>query len=432
MLDVSKIESGRLQIQRNAVRTNEFFAGLVDMFRLQGHRQGPRLPGRRARRLAERGPDRRSKRLRQILINLLSNAIKFTARGHVGLRVAYRSQIATLSIDDTGSGIATADRERIFEPFDRGPQAVADAVPGLGLGLTITKLLTELMGGEIAVASPGPDGVGSSFPGAPHVGGGRRPRACRGAARSQRLPRAPADAARGRRRCRAAGLDARHSRAAGLLDAERPGWIHLPGAVVEDVAPDLFILDISMPGMSGWDLARMLRGRGFDTPILMMSANLGELSPAVTASDGREPRRSGDAAPQPDDAPPHDAVLPKPFDLARLLDLIEALLAVTWIEGGGSVAGHSAMPHIAADPAPGAVAELLRLGAIGYVRGIEAKLAELAAEPNQAALAATLRHHIERFDFEAYTAVLEAVALRAAPHAADEPLAMVLPADPDP
>ena len=125
-------------------------------------------------------------------------------------------------------------------------------------------------------------------------------------------------------------------------------------------------------------------------------------------------------------------MLPKPFDLARLLDLIEALLAVTWIEGGGSVAGHSAMPRIAADPAPGAVAELLRLGAIGYVRGIEAKLAELAAEPDQAALAATLRHHIERFDFDSYTAVLEAVALRAAPHAADEPLAMVLPADPDP
>ena len=92
-----------------------------------------------------------------------------------------------------------------------------------------------------------------------------------------------------------------------------------------------------MPGMSGWDLARMLRSRGLDTPILMMSANLGELSPAVTRSRtdvsrveaGLRPRRTTAA-------PPHDAVLPKPFDLARLLDLIEALLALTWIEGGAS------------------------------------------------------------------------------------------------
>ena len=184
-------------------------------------------------------------------------------------------------------------------------------------------------------------------------------------------------------------------------------------ALIEDVAPDLFILDISMPGMSGWDLARMLRGRGLDTPILMMSANLGELSPAVTEADGREPRQSGASAPQDDSAPPHDAVLPKPFDLTRLLDLIEALLAVTWIQGGEPAAEHEVKPRPATDPAPGAVAELLRLGAIGYVRGIEAKLSELAADPDQAALVATLRRHIERFDFDAYAAVLDAVAGRA-------------------
>ncbi len=203
-------------------------------------------------------------------------------------------------------------------------------------------------------------------------------------------------------------------------------------ALIEDVAPDLFILDISMPGMSGWDLARMLRSRGLDTPILMMSANLGELSPAVTQSDGREPRGDGASAAAYDDAPPHDAVLPKPFDLARLLDLIEALLALTWIEGSELPGERDVKPRIATDPAPEAVAELLRLGAIGYVRGIEAKLAELAADPDQVALVATLRRHIARFDFDAYAAVLDTVAGRAARGVGDERLAVVSQEDPNP
>ena len=347
------------------------------------------------------------------------------------MRVAYRSQIATLSIDDSGTGIAAADRERIFEPFDRGPQAVADAVPGLGLGLTITKLLTELMGGEIAVTSPGPDGVGSSF----------RVRLMLAAvdAPEPALARRDLSGYRGRRRTLLVVDDDAEQQALMRAILEPLGFSMLSArdgptclALIEDVAPDLFILDISMPGLSGWDLARMLRSRGLDTPILMMSANLGELSPAVTQSDGREPRGDGASAAAYDDAPPHDAVLPKPFDLARLLDLIEALLALTWVQGSEPAGKRDVKPITATDPAPGAVAELLRLGAIGYVRGIEAKLAELAADPDQAALVATLRRHIERFDFDAYAAVLDTVAGRATPSAGNGRLVATSQADPTP
>ena len=430
LLDVSKIESGRLQIQRNAVRTGEFFAGLVDMFRLQATAKGLefRVAGLEDLPAVVRTDE---KRLRQILINLLSNAIKFTSRGHIGLRVGYRSQIATLSIDDSGTGIAASDRERIFEPFDRGPQAVADAVPGLGLGLTITKLLTELMGGDIAVASPGADGVGSSF----------RVRLMLAAvdAPEPAVARRDISGYRGRRRTLLVVDDDAEQQALLRAILEPLGFSMLSArdgptclALIEDVAPDLFILDIAMPDMSGWDLARLLRGRGLDTPILMMSANLGELSPAVTEADGREPRQSGASTPQDDGGPPHDAVLPKPFDLARLLDLIEALLAVTWIQGIEAAGDREVQPRTAIDPAPGAIAELQRLGAIGYVRGIEAKLSELAADPDQAALAATLRRHIERFDFDAYSAVLDAVAGRAVRDAGAADLAVASRADPDP
>jgi anti-sigma regulatory factor (Ser/Thr protein kinase) len=101
------------------------------------------------------------KRVRQILINLLGNAIKFTAAGQVTLRLAYAREFASVEIEDTGPGMPAGDIERIFEPFARGNAAGASAAPGAGLGLTIAKMLTDLMGGEMKVQST--PGVGSLF-----------------------------------------------------------------------------------------------------------------------------------------------------------------------------------------------------------------------------------------------------------------------------
>ena len=92
-------------------------------------------------------------RLRQILINLLSNAIKFTETGHVTFAVRYRHQIAEFTIEDTGIGIRRSDLERIFQPFERANTAGSLVATGTGLGLTITSLLTKIMGGDITVSS---------------------------------------------------------------------------------------------------------------------------------------------------------------------------------------------------------------------------------------------------------------------------------------
>src|SRR6201999_3918889 len=93
------------------------------------------------------------KRLRQILINLLSNAIRYTKRGGITLRVRYANQVARFEVEDTGIGIPTADLERIFQPFERVENPDHPARQGVGLGLTITKLFAEAMGGEISVES---------------------------------------------------------------------------------------------------------------------------------------------------------------------------------------------------------------------------------------------------------------------------------------
>ncbi len=395
LLDVSKIEAGRLQIRSDRVRTAEFFAGLVDMVRLQASTKGLdfRVTGLDALPAAVRTDE---KRLRQILINLLSNAIKFTGAGHVALSVAYRNQVATLDVSDSGPGIAAEDRTRIFEPFDRGPQARADAVPGLGLGLTITKLLAELMGGEIAVLDPPPGRGGSLF----------RLRLMLAAAAAPALAAAPRAVAgyRGRRRTLMVVDDDPEQPVLLRAILEPLGFAVLSArdgptclSLLADVLPDLFVLDVSMPGMDGWTLARALRHRGLAAPILMMSATLGEGSP-----------QGGAAAGGADHDADHDAVLPKPFDLASLIDVVGSLLGLDWMDGAPQTAGATPAPADARHPAAADVGELKRLASIGYVRGIEGKLAEIVeADPAQAPLVAALRERVARFDLDGLSHLLD-------------------------
>lgn len=152
LLDISKIEAGRLQVYSNEINIQDFLDQIVDMFRPQAQAKGLEFRHERAHSLPQyvRTDE---KRLRQILVNLLSNAIKFTDEGSVTFDVAYRSQVASFTVSDTGRGIAEKDLARIYEPFQRGEAESVRPMPGLGLGLTITRLLTNTLGGEISVSS---------------------------------------------------------------------------------------------------------------------------------------------------------------------------------------------------------------------------------------------------------------------------------------
>jgi signal transduction histidine kinase len=101
-------------------------------------------------------------RLAQMLDNLISNAIKFTPEGgHVTVRAALRGSDAVFEVADTGGGITNADRERLFDPFFRSREANARAVPGTGLGLTITKAIVEAHNGVIEIEDT--PGGGTTF-----------------------------------------------------------------------------------------------------------------------------------------------------------------------------------------------------------------------------------------------------------------------------
>ena len=392
LLDISKIEAGRLQIDHNEVRLHDLLDQIEGMFRLQARAKGLAFHFEPAGILpAVVRTD--EKRLRQILINLLSNAVKFTETGHVALRILYRNAVATLIVEDSGPGIAPENLGRIFEPFDRGDLGSGDAIPGLGLGLTITKLLAQLMGGEISVESV--PGAGSRF----------KVRLLLAPVANPTLqPARRIGGYEGRRRTVLVADDDQDHQTL-MREALVPlGFSVLTArdgptclALAADIAPDIFLVDIAMPGLSGWDLVRALRaGPHPRTPIVMISANIGDLSPAWSAEEGRP-----------------DAVLPKPVDLHRLLETMERCLGLDWIDDSDPAGRDGDRNEDAAPATPltsAAVEELLSLARIGYVRGIDAKLRDLGADPGHAALLDRLRARLAAFDLDGFAADLEEAA----------------------
>ena len=394
--DISQVESGVLRLSRDTVPLAAFLEQIVSMFRPQAAAKGlgfvfeapPNLP---------RHVHADEKRLRQVLINLLSNAIKFTDTGEVSLRFGYRSDLATFEVADTGIGIAETDLQRIFEPFERGSTAAAHRRQGVGLGLSITNALVQIMGGEIAV---------SSTQGGTHPVGGTRFTV------RLMLSAAVGGTEEPRRAISVAGYAG--PRRAVLLIDDDPNQLALLRSLLEplgfDVAtaldgktglalaqshrPDIVLLDIAMPGLSGWDVARAIRANPAISPrIVMVSANAHEF------------RRAN-----PDD--PHDAFLLKPVELNSLLDTLAALLRLDWTGDEDMPENPPAAAPAVLRRAPAAagphLAEIARCARIGHMRAISTELARLEkAVPGSAPLVSDLRGHLDAFDFRALIATAE-------------------------
>ena len=159
ILDLSRIESGRLVLQPRAFRLDHFVRDVESTFRLRAERKGLSFTVR-----AQAGMPEHvvldELRLRQILNNLIGNAIKFTAEGEVSLSLSARAVPGvaevydlTLEVCDTGIGIDAAEIDQIFQPFTQQQNQDNRAYEGTGLGLSITKRLVEMMNGSITVES---------------------------------------------------------------------------------------------------------------------------------------------------------------------------------------------------------------------------------------------------------------------------------------
>ncbi|MBL8398946.1 MAG: response regulator [Candidatus Accumulibacter sp.] len=162
ILDMAKIEAGRIQVEIAPFDLDALIRDTVDLMRARAMEKGLKLLVDRAPEVPRfvRGDEAK---LRQVLVNLLGNAVKFTQRGCVTLRLGVRPDASPLrllvEVADSGPGIAAADRVRIFEPFVQADRFTGQK--GTGLGLAITRQFIELMGGWIGVIDQ--PGQGSCF-----------------------------------------------------------------------------------------------------------------------------------------------------------------------------------------------------------------------------------------------------------------------------
>jgi signal transduction histidine kinase/CheY-like chemotaxis protein len=392
LLDISRVETGTLHLNQTKFCLPDLLDQMADMFRIQASGRGIEFryrcdPGIPQYVVAD------DKRLRQILINLLSNAIKYTKQGHAALEVRRRNHLTEFVISDSGMGILPEDMELIFHPFERGGMAHARAIPGTGLGLTITRLLTKAMGGDLTVTST--PGEGSCF----------TVRMLLFAAMPE-----PRDESLGRNICGYIG-----ERLSILIADDNPSHLELVHRTLsplgfavriaqdgtEAVAkaaeslPDIALLDISMPGLTGWEVAAQLRLMRPQMKIMMVSGN---------AHDFQAVDQDGSI---------HDAFLIKPFTIQSLLESVQLLCKREWI--------YEAPPRQADEPAQKTpaqampsgtryhVEQLIHLGQIGYVHGIYAKLEELDAE-NAAykPMTSQARLYVRQFQFDDYFRFLKA------------------------
>ncbi|HWH75676.1 MAG TPA: ATP-binding protein, partial [Methylibium sp.] len=251
-LDLARIEAGKLALEPRPMRFVDCLQEIAGLMQLQALAKGLAFETDFAATLPEvvRADE---PRLRQILINVLGNAVKFTAQGRVVFHASYARETARFEIEDSGPGMAEEELARVFEPFQRGSAAGASSSGGSGLGLTIARMLTDLMGGEMTVASK--PGQGTRFGirlFLPELHGALVPRA---------LPRGARRGYQGARRC-VLVVDNEEADRGLLAHLLQPLGFELRLAASGEealallragAAPDAILMDLAMPGIDGWE-----------------------------------------------------------------------------------------------------------------------------------------------------------------------------------
>jgi signal transduction histidine kinase/ActR/RegA family two-component response regulator len=264
LLDMARIMAGKLQLERTEVDPREIAAGAVEIVQIAAEAKRIQIGVQvdpEAGAFHADGP-----RLQQVLWNLLSNAVKFTPEGGtIAVRITRRGRWGTITVTDSGIGIARDFLPAVFEPFrqaDGSPTRVHD---GLGLGLAIARQVVQAHGGTIAVDSPG-TGQGSTFT-------VRIP-----AVRSSAPQRATTPGAGDTDPTSLDGLailvvdDDRESREVARAHLENHHAIVLTAAsaaeamdVLQREHVDVLLADVAMPGEDGYSLVRKLRAARLDT-----------------------------------------------------------------------------------------------------------------------------------------------------------------------
>ena len=286
ILDLSKIESGRMTIERMACSPFALVAEVAAVLRPRAAHDGLDVE------VGYRSPlpetiETDPTRLRQILLNLVGNAIKFTPRGSVRLEVGpVEDTRLCFEVIDTGIGLDAEQQARLFTAFSQADASTTRRFGGTGLGLAISKRLAGMLGGDLRVRSL--PGEGSTFTLTIDVGslaGVRlldRPPEVRAAAERPEPSADERQALRGRILLAEDGLDARrllarHLRAAGAeVETAENGLVacELALRAADAGTPyDLILMDMQMPELDGYAAAARLRAAGYRGPIVALTAH---------------------------------------------------------------------------------------------------------------------------------------------------------------
>jgi PAS domain S-box-containing protein len=310
LLDVARAASGKIELQRRPVELHALAQRCLDALAQAGRtdRHTVSLEGGAVHVDGDAG------RLEQVVNNLLDNALKYTpAGGRVIVGTGRAGDTAVLRVRDTGQGIRTDMLASVFDLFVQEPQSLARSRGGLGLGLALVKRLIELHGGSVAVWSAGP-GQGSEFT-------VRLPAVATPGDRPESTVPGPPGTRAHRRRVLVVedGPDARQSLrmllelAGHEVETSEDGPAGL--AKLRVFRPDVALIDLGLPGMDGYALAREVRGRPETCAIRLV---------AVTGYGQAEDRRRALAAgfdlhvTKPVDASMLDEVLGRPTPWARV------------------------------------------------------------------------------------------------------------------
>ncbi len=397
ILELSKIEAGRVTLQPVPVDLDELLDDVLGMVR--GRADQARLTLVRDCKVTPPAVVADGAKLRQVLLNLMSNAVKFTPGGSVTLSLAWRTAVSgaimlQFSVKDTGVGISRGDLARIFEPFAQAD--TPGAKEGTGLGLTISRQFVRLMGGDLSVISVPGEGAKFTF--------------------SVAVALDPAGhAGRPAQAGRVHGLaTADHGRVILVADDHADGrklvqdWLGPLGFVVAEAAdgaatmsalgatnPELVLLDMRMPGMDGLAITRHIRAASLvrQPRIVMLTASVFE--------EGRRAALEAGA----------DDFLRKPVERDKLLAMLERQLGVTFERDARPAATTAApaLPLTALDLAglPPALRQALML-AVRELDPGKATAVLAMLEGGQAALIPRLQAMLDDYQYQKMWQLLNA------------------------
>lgn len=313
VLDIARIEAGKLRLSTEPVAIGDVLTDAMGLLGQMADASGVEIQKKIAGSsggyvLADR------QRLKQVILNLLSNAVKYNRRGgSVTVTTSALEQTIRIDVIDTGIGIPPGMLDRLFQPFDRlGAEQRTDR-EGLGLGLSLSKALVELMGGELTVRSE--EGKGSTF--SIELEKSKDPTL---AIDISRLNSAPAAPLSGYHTVLYIEDNLANLKLVQRIFEKRPGLrleSAMQGSLGLDLAwqlrPSFIILDLHLPDISGEEVLRRLRSKEAtrSIPVIIMSAD---------ATEGQIRRLKDSGALE---------YLTKPIDVKQFLDVVDSLAAKT-------------------------------------------------------------------------------------------------------